>query len=296
MNNRIKKYLIIIIGLLLICAFLFGIIWFQERTSGSLEITFFDVGQGDSIIIQTPSNHTILIDGGPDSSVLSKLGRAMPFYDHTIDLMVFTHAHSDHVAGLVEVVKRYEIEKVLYTGVPHTSPDFIAWQDLIEEKGIAMVVAQAGQEFLFDQVEFEVLYPFEDVSGQKFEDLNDSSIVMRMDYQDTSYLFTGDAPVEVEEELLGYYNLLGSSDPSYPLECDVLKVGHHGSKYSSSLEFVQTVGPEYAVIQVGEGNRFGHPHKMIIKRLEGLGIEVFRNDEMGDIKMVSDGEGVWVEQ
>lgn len=310
-NPQVKKLLIFISGLLAICLFLVGFVWWQEQQSQFLEVVFFDVGQGDSIFIKTPSNHSILIDGGPDSTVLSKLGRNLPFYDHTIDLMILTHAHSDHVAGLVDVLKRYDVTKVLYTGVDHSSPDFIEWEKLIEQKGIEMIMPVARQVYQFEEVELEILYPFEDVSTKEFKDLNDSSVIARLEYQDVSFLFTGDAPVEVEEELLGYYGRdrsgLGpegsalKGDLSFSerewssLQSDVLKVGHHGSKYSSSLEFLQTVDSDYAVIQSKEGNKFGHPHRLILQRLIGLDVEILRNDELGDVELVSDGVEIWLE-
>jgi len=298
-NPQGKKLLIIIFGLSVICLFLISFVWWQEQQGQFLEVVFFDIGQGDSILIKTPSGHDILIDGGPDSTVLSKLGRNLPFYDHTIDLMILTHAHSDHVAGLVDVLKRYNVEKMLYTGVDHGSPDFIEWENLIEQKGIEMTMPVAGQVYQFEEVELEILYPFEDISAKEIKDLNDTSIVTRLEYQDTSFLLTGDASVEIEKELVEFCNQDRSGDLSYPqqqrceLQSDVLKVGHHGSKYSSFLEFLQVVDPEYAVIQSGEGNKFGHPHRLVLKRLEGLGIEVLRNDEVGDVEFLSDGKKVW---
>jgi len=285
-DSKTKKLLLFISGLLVICIVLFWLVWQQE--SKNLEVIFFDIGQGDSIFIKTPSHHTILIDGGPDSSVLAKVGRALPFYDHTIDVMILTHAHSDHVVGLVDVLKRYEVGLVLYTNVDHTSPDFIEWRDLIEENNINYKIAIAGQEYKFGQASLEILYPFEYVGDKEFKDLNDSSIIVRLEYQDTSFLLTGDASVVVEEELLEFYK-------EEDLASDVLKVGHHGSKYSSLLEFLRAVDPLLAVIQSGEGNGFGHPHRLVLKRLGGLGIEVLRNDEMGDIRMVSDGKEVRIE-
>lgn len=285
-DSRTKKFILLVSGLLVICTVLF---WLVRQQSGQdLEVIYFDVGQGDSIFIKTPSHHKILIDGGPDSSVLAKVGQALPFYDHTIDVMILTHAHSDHVAGLVDVLKRYEVGLILYTDVDHASPDFIEWRDLIDKKDIDMKIAIAGQEYKFGEVSLEILYPFEYVGDQEFKDLNDSSIIARLEYQDTSFLFTGDASASVEEELLSFYK-------EEELASDVLKVGHHGSKYSSSLDFLQAADPTKAAIQVGEGNKFDHPHRLILKRLQGLGIEIFRNDEAGDIRMVSDGKEVRIE-
>lgn len=279
MDKSTKKLILIITGLFLICTTLGVLVWRQDQ-SNDLEVIFFDIGQGDSILIKTPSRHKILIDGGPDSGVLAKLGRELPFYDRSIDLMVLTHPHSDHVAGLVDVLRRYEVAKVLYTGVDHSSPDFVAWRDYIDDNSIEMTIASSGQVFQFGEVALEILYPFEDVSGREFDDLNDSSIVTRLTYQNNSFLFTGDAPTEVEEELI---------NTGVSLESKVLKVGHHGSKYSSSREFLEKVQATTAVIQVAEDNNFGHPHLLTIRKLEGMGVEILRNDELGDIKFICDG-------
>jgi len=265
-------------GFFAVSLLLLGLAFWQGKND-SLEVIFFDVGQGDSILIKTPSHHNILIDGGPDAMALAKIGRTLPFYDQTIDLMVLTHAHSDHVAGLVEVLKRYEVEQVLYTGVDDAAADFKAWEKYIDKNGIEMTIAQAGQIFQFGEVNLEVLYPLVDISHQKFEDLNDSSIVARVVYQDNAILLTGDAPVSVEEEILASGAEIGS---------DILKVGHHGSKYSSSREFLEAVDSEYAVIQSGKGNKFGHPHLLTLRKLESMGAEILRNDELGDIKFVCD--------
>lgn len=288
MNSKYKKLFIIIGGVLVICFILVTVVWWQGRESGIVTVTYLDVGQGDSILIQTPSDNTILIDGGPDSSVLSTIGRQLPFYDHTIDLVVLTHAHSDHVAGLVDVLKRYEVKSVLFSAVEHSSPDYLEWKELLSEKGIQSLFPIAGQVFQFGEVTLEVLFPFEDLSGESPKDLNATSIVARLEYQDTSFLLTGDSTAEVEEQLLRAY-------PDSTLDSDVLKVGHHGSKYSSSLEFLRAVDADAAVIQVGEGNSFDHPHRLILQRLKGLGIPVLRNDLEGDIEMRSDGSKVWVE-
>lgn len=288
MNVKYKKILIVFGGFLLICVILITVVWLQGRESGIVTVTYLDVGQGDSILIQTPTDNTILIDGGPDSSVLSTIGRQLPFYDHTIDLVILTHAHSDHVAGLVDVLKRYEVQSVLFSSVEHSSPDYLEWKELLSENGIQSLFPIAGQVFLFGEVRLEVLYPFEDLSNDPPEDLNETSIVTRLEYQDTSFLFTGDAPVEVEEQLLHAY-------PGSTLDSDVLKVGHHGSKYSSSLEFLRSVDADAAIIQVGEGNSFDHPHRLILRRLQGLGIPVLRNDLVGDIEMKSDGKKIFID-
>lgn len=284
MSPKLKRIIFFITGLLAIVLVLLGVLLFQQKQGkGILEVDFLDVGQGDSILIKAPDNFDILIDGGPDSSVLNELGRNLPFYDRDIELMILTHPHSDHVAGLVEVLKRYEVKKVLYTGALHTSPDYLEWLRLIKEKNIPMEIVKAGDSFQFGaSLSLDILYPFEELTNQKVKELNDSSIVSRLVYGQTSFLLMGDAPAEVEEQLL-------NSELTGQLQSDVLKVGHHGSRYSSSPEFLTAVKPQYAVIQVSKDNKFGHPHLSTLRKLENLGIKILRTDLDGEIKIESDG-------
>ncbi|MFA5134345.1 MAG: ComEC/Rec2 family competence protein [Patescibacteria group bacterium] len=285
---QFKKTIVISSGALFLSCMLVCVTFWYDASSRELTVTFFDVGQGDSIFIQTPSRHTVLIDGGPDAGVLAKVGRRMPFYDRTIDLVILTHVHADHIAGLVPIIERYDVGTVLFSNIDYTSPEYRAWLETIDEKEIEAVSPRARLQYQFGEVDLEILYPFDEISGPFGGDINDTSVVARMQYGSTSFLFTGDASASVEGELLLQYG-------SAALESDVLKVGHHGSKYSSSLEFLEVVGPRYAVVQVGEGNSFSHPHRMVMKRLEGLGISVYRTDELGDITLCSDGSALSIE-
>ncbi len=254
----------------------------MQADAGSLRVTFFDVGQGDSILIQTPSHQTILIDGGPDRSILGKLGRALPFYQRDIDLMILTHPHADHLIGLNQVLQRYTVHRVVYTDVTYPAPEYTEWPRLIE--GSEVTIAYAGQQFTFGDVTLDVLFPLSSLAGESFDDVNDSSVVTRLVYQDHSFLFMGDAPVSVEEGLM--------AESPITLDSDYLKVGHHGSRYSSSADFLAVVSPDYAIIQSGEGNPFDHPHEITLRKLEAVGAEVLRNDHMGDIQVRCPAEGV----
>jgi len=253
-----------------------------------LEVNFFDVGQGDAIFIESPKRHQILIDGGPSSVILEKLEKEIPFWDNTIDLVILSHPERDHLLGLMEVLKRYKIENILWTGIIRDTAEFKEWEKLIKEEGAQIKIAQAGQKinwsrkwsrFDIDQY-MEILYPFKNLENQKFENSNDTSIVCQLIIGENNFLFTGDITQKVEKEILSQY---------ISLDSDVLKVAHHGSKTSSGEEFIARVLPEIAVIQVGE-NTYGHPHPEVLSIFEKTGTRILRTDKDGDIKIISDGK------
>ncbi len=253
---------------------------FSWQGSGFLEVNFFDVGQGDSIFIETPEKFQVLIDGGPDSKILEKLGKEMPFYDRTIDLVILTHPDPDHLNGVIEVLKRYKIKEIIYTGVV---PEDLRQKgvDIVEKSKAEKIIAKAGQRIDLGQgIYIDVLYPFEDITGQRFSDFNQTSIVCRLIYGKTSFLLAGDAPKSVEYQLLA---------KQANLDSDILKVAHHGSKTSTSDYFLSAVSPEIAVIQVGKDNKFGHPYQEVLDVLNQQNIKILRTDLMGDIKILSDG-------
>ncbi|MBA7594376.1 ComE operon protein 3 [subsurface metagenome] len=252
-----------------------------------LHVSFFDIGQGDAILIQKGSQQ-VLIDGGPSPQLLAlELGDRMPFWDRTIELVVLTHPHTDHLSGLVEVLERYQVEQVLYPDLDYESSLYDEWGELIEEKGIACTAAQAGQEIdLGDGVIIEVLNPPTPPLYGTGSDINNNSVVLRLSLGRVSFLLTGDIEQEAEFRLIAWGNDLTST---------VLKVGHSGSHTSTTAEFLAAVSPGVAVISVGE-NRFGHPHREVLDRLEAsLGAEnLFRTDEQGTIEFITDGERLWV--
>jgi competence protein ComEC len=288
-NLHSKKILLRLAGLAAVVLVLFGIAFFEySGESKALEVDFLDVGQGDAILIKTPDHERILIDGGPSGAVVNKLGENLPFFDKKIDLIILTHPHADHLDGLIEVLKRYEVKKILSTGVTHTTPDYLAWLEEIKKQNVPMEIAVAGQTIDFGGgVKMEILYPSEGLAGKSVENLNNTSIVAKLIFGQTSFLFTGDAEAEAEENLLA---------ENFDLRADVLKVAHHGSKSSTSDSFLEKVRPKFAVISVGADNQFGHPSVMTLKRLEKIGAEILRTDEDGDVKIVSDGQKVEVKK
>lgn len=256
---------------------------------GKLHVVFFDVGQGDAALIRTPSGDDILVDGGPDSSIVQKLGTALPANDRDIELLILTHPHADHLVGLLEVLRRYQVRRILMTRVNHSTDVYDAFRAEMERQQSETDVPTTGRSIAFGETRLEFLWPREDWSGRAVSEsgpgegggLNDTSIVFRLVYGETELLFMGDATSAVEDELL--------ASASTTLDADVLKVGHHGSKYSTSRAFLDSVDPDIAAISVGKENTYGHPAYRVIKRLKDEGIQFFRTDENGDISIVSDG-------
>lgn len=252
-----------------------------------LSVSFLDVGQGDAIYVRTPSGTDMLIDGGPDGSVIGDLRRVMPEFDHDIDLVVETHPDKDHIAGLSDVFERYQVKKFLRSEISSgTSFDVSLREHADEEPGVEQVTARRGQRIILDPdrgIFLDILFPDRDTSD--FGETNDASIVARLVYGSQSFLFTGDSPSSVEHELVR---------AGTPLASTVLKLGHHGSKTSSSGEYLDAVRPEYAVVSAGKNNRYHHPNPETVSRVRSRGITILSTAEAGTITMESDGRSVWV--
>jgi len=279
--RKAKNSIFAVLGGLFCLNILAWIAVYDLSQPGFLEVNFFDVGQGDAIFIVTPQKHQILIDGGPDSVVLEKLAKEMPFWDRTIDLIILTHPHADHLKGLIDVLERYRVENILWTGVSYESQLYQEWQRIIEKEEAEIYIAQAGQKIISSKVILEILHPFENLEEKEVRNLDNTSVSAKIVFKENSFLFTGDAHQEVELALVNEFQ--------ERLESNVLKVGHHGSKTSTAEEFIKKVSPEIAVISVGKDNRFDHPHQEVLEVLEKYGIKILRTDLDSDIKIISDG-------
>ena len=291
-----KKKLIIkiigIIGVLFILTLFISLIVSEKK---QLEVVFFDIGQGSSIFIETPQRFQILIDGGPDKFlILEHLSQEMPFWDRSIDMIIITHSNADHLTGLIEILERYKIDRIVWTGM---EADTLTHQELkrqliiAEKRGTEIIVVQFGQKIKIDngEIYLKILNPLTNMNTKNPNNQNNDSIVARLAYGEVSFLFTAD--IERKRELL----LIAKQKEQKSLGqellvVDVLKIPHHGSKTSSSLEFLQTVDPSTAIIQVGKDNRFNHPHQETLERIEKEEIKVFRTDFNGTIKIISDGK------
>jgi competence protein ComEC len=243
-----------------------------------LEVDFLDVGQGDSALVKTPNGHYYLVDGGPDKKVLEQMGAEIPF-SKNLDGIILTHPHADHVAGLNYVLDRYRVGRIYMTGATHTAPDYVSFLDKIKEKNIPAEETLAGKGVDDGEVKFNYLWPPKDKLEAK--DLNDTSLVLRLSYQNTGYLFLGDLSEKAQNQML--------AETKIP-ESQVLKVSHHGSKTGTSTQLLESVKPIFAVISVGKGNDFGHPAPLTLTRL--VAQTVLRTDELGKIRLFSDGKTV----
>ena len=276
---------VVTLALAVITALLWQAVFAAER-GDLLTVSFLDVGQGDAIFIEAPSGAQVLIDGGPDGSALRALAKIMPWHDRTIDVVVATHPDQDHIGGLIDVFERYDIEFVLRPGVLHDTPIARAFIEAIKNEQSQEIFARRGHiVHLGDGARLEILFPDRDVSGVES---NAGSVVARLEYGDTSFLFTGDAPHAIEK----YLATLGGK----ALASDVLKVGHHGSKTSSDMLFLGFVSPQYGIISRGCGNRYGHPHKDVLDALARFDIEVLDTCEAGTVTFISDGSSLLISE
>jgi len=254
----------------------------------NLRVSFLDVGEGDAVLVQKGSTQ-VLIDGGPSPQAITlALSKQMPFWDRTIDLVILTHPHQDHLAGLVEVLRRYKVAKVMYAAVDYESPGYDEWKNIIKEKGIESVTANPGRQVtLGEGTLIEVLNPPEQYMAGTESDIDNNSVAVLIKDGEISFLLTGDTMKEAEWELIR---------DRADIACTVLKVAHHGSDTSSSLEFLHVANPQIAVISCGAGNKFGHPYEIIMERLgEMVGdTNIYRTDLLGTIDFTTDGERLWV--
>jgi competence protein ComEC len=246
---------------------------------GKLHVYFLDVGQGDAALIRTPLNKFILVDGGPDDSVLRGLGDIMPFYTRTIDLIILTHPHPDHINGLIEVLKRYKVDKVFMTGINYHYAGYDEFLDLLAKNSIPVTLAD-GHDFDFGGTKIDVIFPIHSLQGREFENINNSSIVFRLIYGKSIFYFSGDAEKPEEEDILAAHA---------DVNAEVLKVGHHGSRTASSEAMIGLIHPFYAVISCGKDNSFKHPHAETIDTLTKHDAKILRTDLMGTIGFESDG-------
>lgn len=288
-----KKFHIYPIHIILVASFIL-IVWVlcmfyinNHYRGNILKVAFLDIGQGDSIYIESPNGRQMLIDGGPDNRVMQALGKVMPFGDRSIDLVLATHADADHIGGLPQVIEDYKVSQFIFNGVKSDTDKFGELQDKIQEKNIKEIIAEKPMHIILDQdknIYFDIIFPDRDIS--KFTETNDGSIVGRLVYGNESFMLTGDATRYTE-------HLIMETEDSATLHSQVLKLGHHGSRTSSSELWLEKVNPEIAIISAGKKNRYGHPHKEVLDLLQKLKIPYIATYDKGTIILKTDGTKIF---
>lgn len=257
----------------------------DSQSDNYLTVAFLDVAQGDAIYVETFDGVQLLIDGGANSAVLRELSQQMPKLDRSLDVVLGTHTDKDHVGGLVDVLERYDIDQIIVTESTNDTAVARAFGAATENEGAAILLARAGQEIILGASTSLMIYS--PASNPSNWESNAASIVAQLKYGETEFMLTGDAGVNIEEYLVGNYGNV--------LESEVLKLGHHGSRTSTSDLFLDTVTPLYAVASAGKDNSYGHPHTEVLAKLVKRDIELLSTAESGTIVFKSDGERVWVE-
>jgi competence protein ComEC len=262
-----------------VCALLVAV----PAHAGQLLVDVIDVGQGDAVLLRSPDGKTVLIDSGTGRTDMAAelQGRGV----HQIDLAISTHPHADHIGGMEDLLRGMPVGVYMDNGVPHTSQLYTELMAAVEELGLSYMEAEAGQRIQFgEEATIDVLWPPKAKLRGTRSDLNANSVVLELTHGENCFLFVGDAEEETEVRLL----VRGLE------QCDVLKVAHHGSDHSSTERFLGKLQAGTALISVGEHNRYNHPGEDCLRRLESNGARVYRTDQQGALRVISDGTDLQV--
>ncbi len=259
------------------------VIWsvvFHENRGNLLTFAVLDIGQGDSLFIESPTGVQVLIDGGPNKNLMKEISQVLPWYDRHVDMIVVTNPDRDHYEGFIPFMKKYSTDVVLEPGTINDNSAYDVFQKEIVDKKITKILARRGQVIdLGGGAYLQILFPDRNVSEVSS---NAGSIVMKLVYGDTSVLLQGDSISNIEQYLL-------EIDGDY-LKSDILKAGHHGSRTSSVEEYVSKVSPKWTVVSSGQNNSYGHPHKEVLDTMEKLKIKTINTCNNGRIVFQSDGK------
>lgn len=269
------------ISTIIIWSMLLGIAYYKSGNT-LLRVYFLDIDQGDATLIVSPENQKILIDGGPHSNVLSRLGEILPFYDKEIDLVILTHPHADHLDGLVEILKRYNVKNVLLAPVFYKTAAYLEFLETIHKKKINFISAENKTDFRFgENLKIDIIFPLQKTEFMEFKNLNNASVCLKLSFGDNTFLFTGDAEENVETILL---------KSKQDLKADIFQAGHHGSNTSNTSNFLKSINPRLVVISSGKENKFNHPAPETLQKLSKLKINVLNTQIDGTVKLECDLE------
>ncbi len=289
--NIHRKFIPSLIGIILSLGILGSTLFFtfQKKTidTNILSVSFLDVGQGDAIYILAPNGNDVLIDGGPHEGISPLLRSVMPLFDNDIDIVIATHPDKDHIAGLAQVFEDFQVNTFIDSEIRSgTSFDKKLHTFVIDEPNSESIIARSGERFILDEIHgvyLDILYPYENTLH--VSDTNSASIVAKLTYGNTSFLLTGDAPIATEDFLI--------KNEKQNLDIDVLKLGHHGSKTSTSDAFLEATTPIYAVVSAGKNNSYHHPHASVINRVRNHGATILSTIDSGTITFSTDGVTLW---
>lgn len=294
MWRKITKIFIIykerlILGTLLVLFSVNFLVWdsiFTNLKKSDIEIYFFDVGQGDSHLIESKDGTQVLIDGGPPNKILNNLSGVLDFNDRHIDAIVLSHPHVDHISGLIEVLKSFDVDYLFESGVNYSTPEAQEFRKLVNERletgSLKKIIVDKPLSLnFFEGAKLRFLYPDKSFEGKILKQIHDSMVVAELSYKNKKILFAGDMGKNTEQYLIKKGEIG---------DIDILKVGHQGSKTSSSKKFLDIAKPEYSIIPVGKNN-YGHPTQEVLSRLASIGSQIFRTDTDGTIKFEIDSFG-----
>ncbi len=277
-TSRGLYHIVLAAGLCLLSVYLFSLDWRDSHRG--LTLAMLNIGQGDAFFIESPTGTQVLLDAGPPRRILGQMAKVMPAFDRTLDAVIITHPDADHISGFMDILANYKVGQIFDPGVADDTELYQSIKKEAENKKIPTILARRGMRLeLGGGAIIDILFPDRDVRDWE---TNAGCIVARLLYGDTSVLLTGDAPIDTERIIL-------SETPPVFLQSTVLKVGHHGSKNSSSAEFVNAVSPKYAMISVGKDNKYGHPAQRVLDVLAEAGAKIFRTDFLGTVIMKSNG-------
>lgn len=286
-NRKAQIITIILFGLIALGGYFFDNDFLDNtnlgEVTGQLEVSYLDVGQGDAIYVKV-NNYDILIDAGPRSDVEKLMKQLEEKNIDNFEILIATHPHEDHIGGMTDVLKKYDVESFYMPKATTTSKTFEYMINAISNKGLKIKTIKDGTMIeLGNGAYIDVYSPIDDV----YDNLNDYSPIMKLTYGETKFMFTGDSEELVEKQVLDKYS-------STELKSDVLKLGHHGSSTSSGEEFLDVVSPNYGIVSSGLDNKYGHPHKETLEKIKKKNIHTYRTDTQGQILLTSDGKNITI--
>lgn len=260
---------------------------YQKISIRFLSVNYLDIGQGDATLLITPENQKILIDTGPPGSLMAKIPKFLAFFDKKIDLLILTHTDLDHIGSAFELLNNYSVRQVILPQDLKDKKEFENLLLLLEKQNIPFYFARQSQDWKIGKsVYLDFLYPLDNLSLQAQTKLENNSLIFKIIYGKTAFLFSGDAGIKEEKSLvLSQQNL----------QAEIYQVGHHGSKTSSSMEFLTSIQPKISIISAAKENTFGHPHPETMQRLNNLKSTIYQTAQAGDLIFYSDGQKVWLQ-